>query len=278
MTNSFPHIDTNSTLKDIQKEEPKYKFAISTVGIKNFKLPIFIVTKDDGIQHTVANIHGYVDLDADKKGINMSRIPIGLQKFINKRLDMELISDIAKHIRLKSEAQSCQLIYEFPYFIQKTAPVSKETGLVNYNVVFDVFHNCEKTTHKMSVTITGMSLCPCSKEISEGQGAHCQRSKIRIECIPCNNDEFIWIEDIIRIGEESCACPIFSVLKRFDEKFVTQFSYNNPYFVEDIARSCYYKLNHKENIEWFAIEVINEESIHQHDAYCKIEKDGVTYG
>lgn len=268
---NYPVVDnTQQEMKDIQQELPNLPIQINTVGIKNFKLPIFILTREDGFQHTVADIDAFVSLQANKKGINMSRLPIGLQKFVGKQLDAKMIAKIAKYIRQKSEAEQCQLIYRFPYFIRKIAPVSNEIGLVYYNIVFNIIEKENNINFKMSVETTGMSLCPCSKEISDGQGAHCQRSKINIEIQPLE-DHFIWIEDIIEISEKSCACSIYSVLKRPDEKFVTQYSYNNPHFVEDIGRSCYEKLQNRKDISWFKIEVSNEESIHQHDAYCKIE-------
>ncbi len=269
-------------MPDIQKTEPKIQIAIQRVGITGLKLPVYIKEKDGGKQHTVADIDIFVDLAAESKGTHMSRLAIGLQKFMNLQLDQRLLDDITEYVRSKCEAQTCQVIYRFPYFIQRVAPVSKEPGLIYCNVEFDLTkelvdpcvtshmtdEQCYNTQFIMSVTATTTSLCPCSKEISDG-GAHNQRSKIKIKVHPKVN-ELVWIEDIVNIAEENSSCQVYSTLKRPDEKYVTEKAYANPNFVEDMVRHIYDSLDNFEPINTFVVEVSNEESIHQHNAYAKM--------
>jgi len=251
-------------LADIQATKSDFNYPIEKVGITDFKLPIYIDRQDGGVQHTVANIDVFVDLKADNKGINMSRLPIGLQKFSNQKLNAHVIKDIASYLINKLEAENCQIIYSFPYFMTKIAPVSKEPGVTYTNVIFDLTKDNGNSIFWMTVDTNVTSLCPCSKEISK-YSAHNQRSSIKISVHPKKN-QFIWIEDIIKIAETNCSCSIYGVLKRVDEKEVTEEAYENPKFVEDIVRGCYSNLIKIDDIEDFRIEVNNFESIHQHNA------------
>ena len=256
-------------MKDIQNEKSPFDIHIKTVGITNVKLPIFILQKDSGFQHTVANIDVFVDLDKSQKGIHMSRLQIELQQHLNQALNKNIIIDIANQIEKISECTRCEIIYKFPYFIKKIAPVSKLPGLTYNNVVFDVIVEKNKEPQFiMSVETIGTSLCPCSKEIS-ANGAHNQRSRVKVTC-DCKT--IIYIEDILTIINKNLSCQIYSVLKREDEKYVTEFAYNNPMFVEDISRSIFAELDKeiKNEVNWFEVEVENEESIHQHNAYAYI--------
>ena len=258
-------------LPDMQKSEPQFKTPIYRVGIKNLKLPIFITEKSGGQQHSVANVDVFVDLDDKSKGTHMSRLCIGAHKFMNYSLSKQILFDICKYIQNKVKSKSCQMIYKFPYFIKSIAPESKEPGLTHCIVSFDLTYNNDNDyIFKLSVSTTATSLCPCSKEISNN-GAHNQRSKIKITCIP-ENDYFLWIEDLIEISNLSSSCEIYSVLKRIDEKYVTEKAYENPNFVEDMVRKINYYLTNLPLID-YTIEVQNEESIHQHDAYACIRKE-----
>lgn len=269
-------MDTN--LPDIQHSSPNHQLPIHRVGINNLKLPINIRQFAGGSQHTVADIDIYVDLPSHVKGTHMSRLAIGAQKFMSQRLDSQVLETISEHIRVKCEAKTAQVIYSFPYFITKNAPNSKEPGLVHCQVIFDVTTwACEdpsenvkgyNSSFKMTVETTTTSCCPCSKEISEA-GAHNQRSKIKITCQPTN---FIWIEQLVQAAEECSSCEIYSVLKRIDEKYVTEKAYNNPMFVEDMVRALFYQLDSIPDIGSFKIEVRNEESIHTHNAFAMIQK------
>ena len=261
------------SMTDVQKSKPSIDLPIQRVGITELKIPIFISERDGGFQHTVANVDVFVDLDADSKGTHMSRLAIGVQKFMDQRLNSNLLSDIAEYIRRKLDAKTAQVIYRFPYFIKKLAPKSKEPGIIYHNVVFDLTRQeiSSDAVFKMSIETTATSLCPCSKEISEA-GAHNQRSKIKLTVIP-KNDEFVWLEDLINISETCASCEVYSALKRIDEKHVTERAYENPKFVEDMVRQIYQTLSEREDLKWYKVEVSNEESIHQHSAYARMESD-----
>lgn len=252
------------TLADVQQSNSEFNLPIERVGITDFKLPIYIDRQDGSIQHTVADIDVFVDLKKENKGINMSRLPIGLQKFSEQKLNATVINDIAEYIRNKLEAEQCQIIYKFPYFITKLAPVSKEPGITYNNIVFDLTKKIIESEFWMTIETNVTSLCPCSKEISNFS-AHNQRSSIKILIQPKPN-KFIWIEDVIKIAENNSSCDSYGVLKRVDEKYVTEHAYNNPKFVEDIVRGCYSELIEVDDINHFRIEVNNYESIHQHNA------------
>lgn len=255
-------------LSDVQQSSSEFEIPIERVGITNFKLPIYITKKSGGYQHTVANINAFVDLKKTNKGINMSRIPIGLQKFSNELLNASLLDDIAEYIKIKSEAKQCQVIYNFPYFLTKYAPVSKEPGTTYNNITFDLTKS-SNSEFWMTVETNVTSLCPCSKEISKNS-AHNQRSSVKISVSPKTN-EWIWIEELIEIAESQCSCEVYGVLKRIDEKYVTERAYNSPKFVEDMVRGCYSKLIDRKDINHFRIEVNNYESIHQHNATAIID-------
>lgn len=255
---------TDGSLPDVQKTEPKHKIAINRVGITDFKMPIFISQKDGGIQHSVAAISCFVDLQPDIKGISMSRIPIGLMKFAKEQLNSSMMVKIAENIRRATEADLCDLGYYFTYFLTKHAPESCEPGIMPYEIWFNMIKTKLTQTFRFTVETIASSSCPCSKEISQ-YSAHNQKSRIKITC-QGEQTAFIWIEDIIKIAEGSSSCEIYSVLKRSDEKIVTERMYDNSKFVEDIARSCYIKLSEVKEIEKFKVEVINDESIHAHSA------------
>ena len=261
-----------NNLPDMQESEPRVKIKLNRVGISHLRIPILIQTKNKSVQNTVASVSCYVDLAHDKKGINMSRLPIAIHKYLNQPLHGSLISDICEHIRLISKAEVCQLIYEFHYFIEKIAPASKEPGLVDHKITFDGTKTKDDFKWKFSVETVGTSLCPCSKEISDG-GAHNQKCYMIAKIQP-KTDKWIWIEDIVEICEQSCSCEIFSVLKRPDEKVVTERAYENPMFVEDVARNAYEKLSEIDNIKTFSVKVASDESIHMHRAEAIIECNG----
>lgn len=257
----------NENLPDMQKSDSCINLAIQRVGITDLKVPIYISEKGGGVQHTVANVDVFVDLDACSKGTHMSRLAIGVHKFIDQQLNANLISDIATYIRNKLDARTAQIIYRFPYFIKKIAPESKEPGLVYHNITFDLTQN-DKAKFRMGIETTATSLCPCSKEISKSS-AHNQRSKIKLTVVP-KDGAFVWIEDLIDISENCASCEVYSALKRVDEKYVTERAYSNPMFVEDMVREIYQALDARDDISWFKVEVTNEESIHQHNAYAKM--------
>lgn len=256
------------SLPDIQNTCPSIQIGLNRVGITDLKLPIKVLTKNDEYQTTIADISCYINLEPDKKGINMSRLPIVLHEYNGIPISGKLLNDICQDVKNISEAEEAQVIYKFPYFINKKSPVTNIDGLVHYNVTFDgdLLKDCYQ--FKFNVEVIATSLCPCSKEISLNN-AHNQKCFINIECnmLP---ESWIWIEDIICIAEKSASCEIYSILKREDEKHVTERMYNNPGFVEDITRNIYEKMSILKGIRQFNISVSSDESIHIHKAYAKI--------
>ena len=254
-------------MKDIQKTKAEHQILIPRVGIQDFKLPITILEKTGSTQNSVADISIFAELNKEEKGTHMSRLIIGAQKFISNKLSRDTLSDLATYIANKLDTKTVELNYKFPYFVVKTSPLSKEMNMTNVDVEFNYIKNINNNQFKITVSTIGTALCPCSKEISEN-GAHNQRSKISIS-VYCDNNEFVWIEDLIEVSNLSCSCQTYSVLKRLDEKFVTEEAYAHPKFVEDIVRDIYTRLN---VLNKFQITVINYESIHQHNAYAYVEK------
>lgn len=264
-------------LPDIQQTPSTVNIPIYRVGISNLKLPIYVDVKEGGQQHTVANIDIFVDLDADQKGTHMSRLSIAAQEFMHNKLNQYTLKDIAKYIISISGAKTCQLIYKFPYFIKKSAPVSKKVGVMYHNVIFDLIQTENDTQFIMTIDNDVTSLCPCSKELAKSYsennnfidigGAHNQKNTIKVTC---ETNQFIWLEDIVNITNKCGSCEIYSVLKRNDEQEVTLQAYNNPLFCEDIVRKCYIELSKIDSINWFEVEASSQESIHQHYATAKI--------
>ena len=253
-------------MKDIQNERDHRNLPIDKVGIKNIRYPITVLDKQNTLQHTVAVINMYVDLPHNYKGTHMSRFVEMLHLF-SPEVSLKKISEILAQMKRHLNAASAHIEVQFPYFIEKKAPVSLSPGLMDYTCRFlgssnhadDVDLICE-------VTVPISSVCPCSKEISDG-GAHNQRGEVKLQT---RFKKFIWIEDMIDIVEQSASCDVFSVLKRVDEKHVTEKGFTNPKFVEDIVRDVAKELKRDPNITWFSVSAENFESIHNHSAYAHI--------
>lgn len=255
-----------SNLNDVQSNKPDIEIPIGKVGISDLKLPIRVLQKNGDFQNIVATINCFVDLPKSQKGVHMSRIPIVLNQFLKEPLDKKKIRDVTNNIRETLNSSSCYISYKFDYFIKKNSPVNKIPGYVYYNIIF-IGEFKQTFDFIFLVEVVATSLCPCSKEISKN-GAHNQKCVVRIICNPETN-EWIWVEDIIELIEGSVSCDIYSILKRSDEAYVTEKAYDNPMFVEDIARSCYQKMK-KLKTKSFIVDVISDESIHQHNAHATI--------
>lgn len=257
------------SLPDIQNNHDDRGIYIECAGITNFNMPIHLTCKEsEESMNTVASVECFVDLESNIKGINMSRLPIGVTN--NNEISLDIIAKYAKEICIQSNANRCELKYKFPYFITKNAPVTKIPGVVSYDVELKtVYYADSNVNHKyIKVTAIASTCCPCSKEISN-YNAHNQKCYITIEV---GTDEFIWIEDLIKIAEESASCEIFSILKRPDEKFVTEAMYDSPRFVEDVVREACVRLTKRyiDKLSSYTIEAIADESIHMHKAIAKI--------
>lgn len=254
-----------SLMADVQNQSEKRRIYINSVGVRGVLVPLSIQDKN-GLKNTVGRVAMYVGLPEDVKGTHMSR----LIDIINSNvfeISVENFDEIIIEVISRLEARSGYVEFDFPYFMEKLAPVSKVKSLMDYEVALisevdtnGVFH--KRLRAKVPVT----SLCPCSKMISR-QGAHNQRSSITITVDMVSN---IWIEDLIRVAEEESSCELWGMLKRTDEKYVTEKAYNNPKFVEDIVRDVACALNRDKRIGGYTVEVENFESIHNHSAYASI--------
>jgi GTP cyclohydrolase I len=252
---------------DVQSRDDDRRIAIDKVGVKGVTYPIKLKTRDGGEQHTVAKVNMYVSLPHYKKGTHMSRFLEVLNRHASE-IDPERIPQIAHDLKARLEAEDAHLSLDFTYFMDKPAPVTGRSGLMDYEVSFD----CSSNSHDdfiLGVRVPATSLCPCSKEISR-YGAHNQRCIIEARV---RTNSMMWIEDLVEIVERSASCELYSVLKRPDEKYVTERAYDNPKFVEDIVRDLATALDAESSVTWYAINSENFESIHNHNAYASIERD-----
>jgi GTP cyclohydrolase I len=236
-------------MKDIQNHKDDRNIDIDQVGVKGIRYPITVLDKNMGEQQTVAEINMYVNLPRYYKGTHMSRFVEILNEH-SRRISLQNFSEILEEMKKRLNAESAHMEITFPYFINKAAPISGSEGLMEYKCTFKGSLN-EGSDVVTVIHVPISTLCPCSKEISEF-GAHNQRGEVRLQ---------------VRFKKF-----IYSVLKREDEKYVTERAYNNPKFVEDIVRDIAQKLNDDPNITWFSVESENFESIHNHSAYAYIEK------
>ncbi|SPD76179.1 GTP cyclohydrolase FolE2 [uncultured Desulfobacterium sp.] len=251
---------------DIQNKKDFRNIDIDQVGVKGIRYPITVRDKDQGSQQTVAEINMYVNLPRYYKGTHMSRFVEILNEH-SRRISLQNFTEILEEMKERLNAESAHMEISFPYFINKAAPVSGSQGLMEYQCAFKGSLN-KGSDLVIIIHVPISTLCPCSKEISDF-GAHNQRGEVRLQA---RFKKFVWIEDLIRLVEESASSDVYSVLKREDEKYVTERAYQNPKFVEDIVRDIAVKLNEDPNITWFSVESENFESIHNHNAYAYIEK------
>ena len=255
---------------DVQSMHDSRQIKIDKSGVKNVKYPIMVFDKVNGHQHTVATIDMYVNLQHNFKGTHMSRFVEILHE--NKSMiNMKNFPNILREMKNKLNAQTAHLEVRFPYFIKKEAPITKTPSFLEYqcSVLGHMDNTNEMKDFVVSVAVPINTLCPCSKEISE-QGAHNQRGIVKIDV---KFKKFFWIEDLIAMVEGCASSDIYSILKREDEKYVTERAFANPKFVEDVVRDIAKVLEQDSNFTWFAIEAENFESIHNHSAYAYLEKN-----
>ena len=252
---------------DIQNQKDYRHIDIDKVGVKNIRYPITVLDKVNGTQRTVASVNMFVNLPHHYKGTHMSRFIEILSEY-RQEISLENLTKILEEMKRRLDAESAHMELTFPYFIEKRAPVTETPSLMEYTCSFkgSLYGRGRDIVVDTVVPIT--TLCPCSKEISKG-GAHNQRGQV---CLSVRFAKFIWIEDIIRLVETSASAEVFSLLKRGDEKFVTELAYENPMFVEDVVREIARKLDRDDNITWFSVAAENFESIHNHSAYAFIER------
>ena len=251
-------------LRDIQSEPDHRNISINRVGVKDISYPVVVLDPTQGKQHTVARINMYVNLPHHFRGTHMSRFVEILNRY-RKGISTQNIREILSDMKNDLEAETAHFEIEFPYFITKEAPVSGVRAKMEYNCRLSA--SSDDDFYSLEVRVPVLSLCPCSREISD-YGAHNQRSYISIKI---RASSIVWIEDIVSIAERSASSEVFAILKREDEKYITEKSYENPVFVEDMVRNAAEKLRKLRGILWFSVESENIESIHNHSAYAQIE-------
>jgi GTP cyclohydrolase I len=260
--------DTTLPIPDIQSTRDTRQIDIDRVGIKGIRHPVKVSDRSGDVQHTVANFNMYVHLPRDFKGTHMSRF-VEILNRNEREISVESFGAMLEEMVDRLEAKAGHIEMHFPYFINKAAPISGVTSLMDYDISFigEIQNGQKVFTVKVLVPVT--SLCPCSKQISD-YGAHNQRSHVTITA---RINAFIWVEEIIRICEESASCELYGLLKRPDEKYVTERAYDNPKFVEDMVRDIAHRLNQEPRIDAYVVESENFESIHNHSAYALIERN-----
>ena len=255
-------------IPDVQGSADTRHLAINKVGIKDIRHPVIVKDRSDGVQHTIANFNMFVFLPHQFKGTHMSRF-VKILNDHEKEISVSSFRDMLAEMALLLEADSGNVEMSFPYFVNKKAPVSGVESLLDYNVTLIGEINKGVTSTKVKIQVPVTSLCPCSKSISD-YGAHNQRSHVTVSA---RTKGFIWIEEIIDIVEKQASCELYGLLKRPDEKHVTERAYDNPKFVEDMVRDVAAKLNDEERISAYIVESENFESIHNHSAYALIENN-----
>lgn len=258
-----------AVIPDVQASEDLRHLPINKVGIKDIRHPFKVLDKSGGVRHTIATFNMYVGLPHNFKGTHMSRF-VEILNAHEDEISVESFETMLREMVFRLEAKTGHLEMGFPYFINKTAPVSGVRSLMDYDVTFigEILSDGRyRQTVRVQVPVT--SLCPCSKKISE-RGAHNQRSHVTITA---TTNERVWIEDLIGIAEAEASCELYGLLKRPDEKYVTERAYDNPKFVEDLVRDVAGALNNDPRIDAYVVESENFESIHNHSAYALIEHD-----
>lgn len=257
-----------TSIEDVQARADSRRIPINKVGIKDVYHPVRVKDRASGEQHTIANFNMYVALPHNFKGTHMSRF-VELLHGNEREISVESFRDILAQMTEKLNAQTGHIEMEFPFFVMKQAPVSGVESLMNYQAsLIGELHN-GKSELWLKVVVAATSLCPCSKDISK-YGAHNQRSHITIKA---KVDGHMWLEELIDIAEAEASCEVYGILKRADEKHVTERAYENPKFVEDIVRDVAVRMNNEERVRAYVVEAENFESIHNHSAYALIEKD-----
>jgi GTP cyclohydrolase I len=262
------HLAPVMEIADVQSSRDTRRIPIDKVGIKDIRHPVRVRDRSGGEQHTVATFNMYVNLPHDFKGTHMSRF-VEILNNHEYEISVESFKQMLHEMTQRLEAGAGHIEMAFPYFVTKRAPISGVRSLIDYQVTFigEIFDGLPVMYIKVVVPVT--SLCPCSKEISD-YGAHNQRSHVTVNV---KTRGFVWIEDLIEMVENEASCELYGLLKRPDEKYVTERAYDNPKFVEDMVRDVAARLNADDRVAAYVVESENFESIHNHSAYALVERD-----
>ncbi len=254
-------------MKDLQSERDFRNLPIDKVGVRGVRYPITVLDKEHKEQPTIAMVNMYVELPKEFRGTHMSRF-IEILNHYRWRIHTMKVVEILKKVMEALPSHSAHMELLFPFFREKKAPVSGVASLMSYDVeVAASLYEDMRQDIILKVAVPVMTLCPCSKEISD-TGAHNQRATVTVSV---KFKKMVWIEDIIEVVEKSASSELYSLLKREDEKYVTEYAYNHPVFVEDLVREVALKLKGDSRIFWFRVEAESFESIHNHNAYAMIE-------
>ena len=257
-----------NAIADVQSSPDQRNMPINQVGIKDLHFPLQIQSAE-GVQHTIARIGMTVALPASQKGTHMSRFVALMEERQHLVLDFTSLHQLTLDMLERLDAQTGRIHISFPFFRKKAAPVSGITSFLDYAVTWQGEVSASgEYSHQIKVLVPVTSLCPCSKEISQ-YGAHNQRSHVTVT-LTCHKQE-VSIEEIIDLVENKASCQLYGLLKRPDEKYVTEHAYENPKFVEDMVRDIAVALKNDPRIDRFSVESENFESIHNHSAYALIE-------
>ncbi len=254
-------------MQDIQNGPADVCMPIDRVGVKNLKIPLLVQDRLKGSQHTIADVDLCVDLPARFKGTHMSRFLEVISSW-SQILNYESFKELLSGIRRKLEAQSAVLRFDFPYFYSRKAPVSGHEFVMDFSSFLCGELTGQDVKMTLGIEVPVMTVCPCSLAIS-AQGAHSQRSLVRIKC---GFKGLLWLEELIDIASRAGSSPVYPLLKREDEKFVTEYAFSRPAFVEDVVRKAASMLDEHKLIKWYEVEVESFESIHNHSAYAKISR------
>jgi len=258
--------EAQQPMADVQKHPASVQMPIDRVGVKDLHLPLVVRDRQSGMQHTVARVDLAVDLPAAFKGTHMSRFVEALENW-EEQLSRASLEKLLSDISVRLEARRAYARFDFPYFLRQSSPKSGAKGLMGYPCSVIGAYEDGRLDFTLGVDVPVMTVCPCSKAISD-EGAHSQRTSVRIQA---KFKGFLWLEDLIEIAERSGSSPVYTLLKREDEKFVTEAAFANPAFVEDVVRAAAQGLSEHPRITWYKVEVESFESIHGHSAQAAIE-------
>lgn len=257
-------------MEDVQMRKAEVALPIDSVGVRNLQVPIQVSRREGSPQHTVARVEFGVDLPASFKGTHMSRFVEAMENW-NEELSYPGMKRLLEDILARMKARKARIRFAFPFFIRRNSPVSGASGLQGYDcrLTGELHAGANaKPEFLLEVTVPVMTVCPCSKAISD-EGAHSQRADIRIAL---RLRGFNWLEEFIDIAERSASSPTYPLLKREDEKYITERAFASPCFVEDVVRNVAERLDQHPQVAWFKVEVESYESIHAHNAFARIEK------
>lgn len=259
-------------MKDVHNQIDDRQISIDEVGVSDLRYPIVVLDRAKERQHTIATLKMSVNLPHQFKGTHMSRFVEILHEYRGE-ITMFTLPQILHALRQRLSSESSRVEIRFPYFLERSAPVSGVKGMMDYECWFIGSFNGNKDDFVLGVRVPVTSLCPCSKEISD-YGAHNQRGYISIEVRSAYQNgkpAIVWIEDLVEVAEGAASTPVYALLKRVDERHVTMRAYENPVFVEDMVRNVAQNLRENAQIGWFKVHAINHESIHNHGAFACIE-------